>query len=151
MMKIAILITAVGLGLFACSSTPPAVSHAETAKAIQVFEAVCLKTAPSFAGAEQAALNHGFDKLSGVPSWKLGFNQDKSLGVQIKPNTECVITSPTQRTTALTQQFLDVVGRHTNTPVHKLVPSKVSVNGVAFIFHHDRSGGEAFVMLKAGH
>jgi hypothetical protein len=149
-MKIAILITAVGLGLSACSSTPPVASHAEKAKAIQVFEAVCLKTAPSFVDAEPAALTQGFAKLSGDPSWKLGFNQDKSLGVQIKPNTECVITSPTQRNSALTQQFLDVVSRHTNTPVQKRVPSKVNVNGVAFIFQHDRSGGEAFVMLKVG-
>jgi hypothetical protein len=61
-----------------------------------------------------------------------------------------VITSPTQRNPALTQQFLDVVSRHTGTPVQKRVPSTVSVNGVAFIFQHDRSGGEAFVMLKVG-
>jgi hypothetical protein len=96
-MKTAILITAVGLGLSACSSTPPVASHAEKAKAIQVFEAVCLKTAPSFADAEPAALTQGFAKLSGDPSWKLGFNL---LGNSVSIKTKALGFKSNQTTNA---------------------------------------------------
>lgn len=79
----------------------------------------------------------------------MGFNQDKSLGIQIKDNNECAITTPEQADSTLTKQFLQVVGQHASAPPSNRVPAKASINRVPFIFQHDRNGGEAFVMLKA--
>jgi len=125
------------------------ISKGEVAVAIRAFEEVCLKTAPSFSGAAQVAANFGIVDLTDAGFMKMGFNKDQSLGVQIKSNNECVITTPSQRDNTLTRQLLQVVSQHAAAPPSNRVPTKVIVKGVPFIFQHDRDGGEAFVMLKA--
>lgn len=125
------------------------VGRNELANAIKAFEEVCLRTAPSFLGAVKAAGAFGVSELSDEGYMKMGFNKDKSLGVQVKENNECVITTPEQASSTLTRQFLQVVSQHASEPPSDRVPAKASINGVRFIFQHDREGGEAFVMLKA--
>lgn len=151
-MKLAhLVIVAVALsGCVTNQSVPTAaITNGEVAEAIRAFEEVCLKTAPSFSGASQAAANFGIIEITDVGFSKMGFNKDQSLGVQIKANNECVITTPSQRDTTLTTQFLQTVGRHSSTTPGNRVPAEGNVKGVTFIFQHDRRGGEAYVMLKA--
>ncbi|OYU10398.1 MAG: hypothetical protein CFE38_17910 [Comamonadaceae bacterium PBBC1] len=121
----------------------------EPLEAIKAFEAICLKTAPSFSGAAQVATAFGITAITNLGFMKMGFNKDQSMGIQIKSDKECVITTPSQRINGLTTQFLGAVSRYANAPSLDKVPSKVNINGVPFIFHHDRKGGEAYVMLKA--
>ena len=127
------------------SETP----NAETAAAIKAFEDVCLKTAPSFSGAAQAAGSLGITEITDAGFMKMGFNKDQSLGVQIKADKECVITTPPQRNNSLTSQFLQLIGRYSTLSPSNQVPIKASIKGVPFIFQHDRKGGEALVMLRA--
>jgi hypothetical protein len=136
--------------LSACASKQTvSAPSGENAKAIEAFEDVCLKTAPSFSDAAQAAIRLGIDDISGDNYGTYGFNKDKSMGVQIKKNEECVITTPAQQDGTLTRQLYQVVGKYAKTPLSTRVPFKVDLNGVNFVFHHDRRGGEAFVMLRA--
>lgn len=125
------------------------ISRSEVAMAIRAFEDVCLKTAPSFSGAAQAAATFGIVDLTDAGFMKTGFNKDQSLGVQIKANNECAVTTPSQRDNTLTRQLLQVVSQHAAAPQSNQVPTKVIIKGIPFIFQHDRDGGEAFVMLKA--
>lgn len=138
--------------LTACANRPaptaPDSTKAEIAEAIRAFEDVCLKTAPTFSKAAAAAAGFGIGDITDVGFMKMGFNKDQSLGVQIKDNKECVITTPSQSNATLTRQFLQAVGRSSGTTPSNRVPVKATVGGESFIFQHDRKGGEAFVMLK---
>jgi hypothetical protein len=116
-------------------------------KAINLFKAVCLDTAPSFNEAESASSENGIDILDGG-FMKLGFNDDKSLGVQIQKGKECVVTAPSQNDNFLTSNFLMSVADYLGVKPAKRVPFVAKVNNEKFIFTHDRKGGEAFVMLK---
>ncbi|MDN4592021.1 hypothetical protein DBA29_26410 [Xenophilus aerolatus] len=80
----------------------------------------------------------------------MGMTPDQKLGVQIKPATECVITTPTQPGPAAAQQFGQAIARATGGRAPGRFPVAIVFNGQPFIFHHDRDGGEAFVMLKQG-
>jgi hypothetical protein len=148
-----VYLTTVAVALSGCvanQSVPPSAKSSEkVTEAIRAFENVCLLTAPSFSGAVQASASFGIVKITDHGFTKSGFNKDQSLGVQIKANNECVITIDSQQDDTLTKQFLQVVSRHSREIPSAQVPTKASVKGVTFIFHHDRKGGEAFVMLKA--
>jgi hypothetical protein len=139
--------------LSGCTTNPPQPSASlpsrDVAEAIRAFENVCLKTAPSFSGAAQAAREFGIVEISDFEFMKSGFNKDQSLGVQIKADNECVITTPEQKDNTLTRQFLQTVSKYAGKIPSVRTPIKAGVNGVTFIFLHDRKGGEAYVMLKA--
>lgn len=122
----------------------------ETVAGIQAFEAVCLKTAPSFGGAVEAAESFGIGRWIDSPMGRIGMTQDQRLGAQIKPGIECVITTPTQDGPAAAQQFGLAVARATGGRVPGRFPVAIVLRGQPFIFHHDRDGGEAFLMLKPG-
>ena len=117
-------------------------------EAIIAFKDICLKTAPTFSNAEKVAANYGMSDLMDLGFTKTGFNKDDSLGVQIKANKECVITTPSQQSKILTKTFLKIIEQYSSTPVSKTVPTKATINGEIFIFMHDRNGGEAYVMLS---
>ena len=150
-MKHAILLI-IAAGLTACASNTPVsttnASAGEVAEVVKVFESVCLKTAPSFAEATQAAKNFGITDINDVGFMKMGSNKDKSLGVQISENKECVVTTSSQHNRTLTKQFLQMIGQYSSTPPANQVPMKATINDVPFIFQHDRRGGEALVMLS---
>jgi hypothetical protein len=114
--------------------------------AVKMFREVCLNTAPSFNNAEEIANNNGIEFLDGS-FMMFGFNKDKSVGVQIKENKECAVTTPSQNSRSLTSSFLDMLGDYLGVKLPKRVPFKAVVKGTKFIFMHDRKGGEAFVML----
>jgi len=115
---------------------------------LKAFRDICLQSAPSFSTAEQAAKVHGITDFMDVGFMKAGFNSDKSMGVQIKAGKECVVTTPSQLDSTLTAQFLKSVTPFSSSPVAKKVPSKITIENQTFIIMHDRSGGEAFVMLN---
>lgn len=115
---------------------------------LRAFEAVCLKTAPSFAGAAAAAADFGITDVTDMGFTRIGMAKDNSIGVQIKPDKECVVTTPSQKVSRLSKEFLQLVGRHAQTPAPTRLPAKLKVNDATYMFHHDRKGGEAFVMLK---
>ncbi|MBA1272522.1 hypothetical protein G7026_04025 [Pseudomonas azotifigens] len=136
--------------LSACSTTPPGndASQPPLNPAIAAFRSICLETAPSFAGASAAARQHGIDGLTDMGFVKLGVTADKSIGVQVKENSECAVTTPSQPEEHLTRQFLETIADTTGGPAGRQVPIKVSVGGQTFLFTHDRNGGEAYVMLR---
>jgi hypothetical protein len=152
-MKFTHFFTVAIVGLSGCatnqSTSTVAAQSGEAVEAIRAFEAVCIKTAPSFSGAAQAAKNFGITEITDAGFMKMGMNKDQSLGVQIKEENECAITTPSQNNGTLTKQFLQVVSQNSGTEISSRVPTKANVGGVSFIFHHDRKGGEAYVMLKA--
>lgn len=138
--------------LMGCATNPTAtsstVSGSEMPTAIKAFTDICLKTAPSFSGAAKEASAYGVTEITDAGFMKMGFNQDQSLGVQIKENKECAITTPNQRDQSLTKKFTQAVGQHTGAPAAKSAPFKGKIGNEVFIFQHDRQGGEAFVMLN---
>ncbi len=135
--------------LSACSATPPGndPSHPAPDPAIAAFRSICLETAPSFAGASAAARQLGIG-LTDMGFVRLGMTADKSMGVQVKDNSECAVTTPSQADDQLTRRFLAMIAEVTGTPPGRQVPVKVSVGDQTFIFTHDRNGGEAYVMLR---
>ncbi|AZC27291.1 MULTISPECIES: hypothetical protein [Pseudomonas] len=120
-----------------------------TSAGILAFRDICLKSAPSFAGAQTAAREHGIGGLSDAGFAMMGMNQDQTLGVQVRANKECAVTTPTQNDNSLTQQFLGVAGKFSSTPVEQSLPARLTIGGQVFLLMHDRRGGEAYVMLKA--
>lgn len=154
LMKLLIPTLAVAALAAGCaSSNRPAVTDAPsqtTAEAIKAFDEICLKTAPTFTRAASAAGAFGISDLSSLGTAKMGFNGDQSLGVQIKEGVECVITTPSKTDRGLTRSFQQSVARAAGVPPASSVPFRADVAGQTFVFQHDRSGGEAYVMLKAG-
>jgi len=140
------------IALSACSTTKivqnDETSPGKASNAIRAFEDVCLKTAPSFSGAPKAASSFGITEIIDAGFMKMGFNKDHSLSVQIKPNKECVITTPSQHDDTLTNQFLQVISQYSGETPDNHVPTEADINGIPFMFQHDRKGGEAYVMLK---
>ncbi|MES2771790.1 MAG: hypothetical protein V4623_07400 [Pseudomonadota bacterium] len=130
-------------------SADSALQNAEPNTSLRAFEEVCIRTAPSFSGAKAAAEKYGITDIEDMGFAHIGMSKDESIGVQIKPDNECVITTAVQKASNLTREFLQVVGRNSKTAASTKVPTKAQINGTTFIFHHDRNGGEAFVMLKA--
>ncbi|MCE4057191.1 hypothetical protein [Pseudomonas sp. Au-Pse12] len=147
---LATLLAALAL-LSACSSVTRDIKQEPTitSAGILAFRDICLKSAPTFAGAETAARNHGISELSDAGFAKMGMNQDQTLGVQVQANKECAITTPSQNDSSLTQQFLSMAGKFSSTPLAQSVPTKITLDGQTFILMHDRRGGEAYVLLKA--
>lgn len=141
------------LAVSACGSSKVmpdrAIQHSEPNASLMAFEGVCIKTAPSFSGAKVAAAKYGITDIEDMGFAHSGMSKDQSIGVQIKPNNECVITTPSQKAPNLTRDFLQLVSQNSNTAASTRGPMKAPIGGVTFIFYHDRKGGEAFVMLKA--
>ncbi|MET3443168.1 hypothetical protein ABIC94_003957 [Variovorax paradoxus] len=146
------ILAVVALAGCASGSRPTTVEAVSpnTPEAIRAFEEICLKTAPTFARAAGAAGAFGVSDFTSLGPGKMGFNRDQSLGVQIKEGIECAITTPSQTDRGLTRVFLQSVARAANASPASKVPFRAAVAGQMFIFQHDRSGGEAYVMLKAG-
>jgi len=140
------------LALVGCVSRPPAADPSATAatsaQAVIAFEAICLKTAPSFGGAADAAKSFGITEFTDLGSARLGMTRDNRLGVQIKPGVECVITTPSQADRTLSSQFGAAIARFSSGHAPGQFPVVIVVGGQPFIFQHDRQGGEALVMLK---
>lgn len=146
-------LTVLSLALSACVSNKAipdrAIQTSEPNMSLMAFEEVCIKTAPSFSDAKAVAAKYGITDIEDMGFVHSGMSKDQSIGVQIKPNNECVITTPSQKAPKLTEEFLQLVSRNSNAAPSTRVPTKAQINGAIFIFHHDRNGGEAFVMLKA--
>lgn len=147
-MKIRCLLACAFIAGCSTNSQPSAEEMAFSATSLKIFSDVCLATAPSFSKAEQVAKTHGITEIMDMGFMKSGRNSDDSVGVQIKLGTECVITTNSQKNRNLTAQLLNVVAPFSSTSVIQQVPSKITINNQKFIIHHDREGGEAFVLLK---
>lgn len=146
MKKTALLASATLLSACAGLGSQPPVPV--TSPGVQAFRDICLHTAPSFAEAHSVALGHGITDVTDMGFATVGFNADKSLGIQVKTGYECVVTTPSQQDDGLTRQFLSAGAESAGTTVPRSVPVKLMIAGQVFILMHDRQGGEAFVMLK---
>jgi hypothetical protein len=137
------------LTLTACNTAPNAkqTGISTQSKAVEAFTDICLKTAPSFTGDAEAAKRFGIVETQDMGFTRIGFNADKSLAVQLSEK-ECVVTTPSQRDDSLTQQLLAAAGKVSETPTAQSVPTKVTIGGSTFLLHHDRRGGEAYVLLR---
>src|SRR5262245_44322646 len=110
---------------------------------VAAFRDVCVDSAPSFNDAPAVAKKYGVDSLaSGVG----GMTKDGSLSVQIKPASECAVTTANRPGNAVTKQFLSTVTAATGSTARQ-TPLVAKIRGSTFIFMHERNGGEAFVML----
>ena len=146
MKKLALLASFTLLGACANLGSQPPVPV--TSKAVQAFRDICLQTAPSFAEAQGVARQHGVTELTDMGFASIGFNPDKSLGIQVKASHECVVTSEAQQDATLTRQLLTAAAVKAGTTIPRTVPVKMRIAGQDFILMHDREGGEAFVLLK---
>lgn len=139
------------VSLSGCVSNPSTPSTdakpQELVQAIQIFEQVCIKQAPSFAGSIQAAAEFGVKDVMDGGFATFASKPDKSLSVQVKEGRECAVTTPSQRDRTLSKQLLFVIQKYSTTTVATRIPTQGTIEGTSFLFHHDRKGGEAFVML----
>lgn len=116
-------------------------------KAINFFKEICVDAAPSFDNSETIARQKGIE-LSDDEVLRIGFNEDKSIGLQVKHGKSCVITTRSQSDSSLTSNFLTSIAHHLGKQPAKKVPFIANIRDSSFIFFHDRKNGEAFVMLK---
>lgn len=139
------------LALLAGCSSPPEIIDKEAAtvaEGVLAFRDICLKSAPSFAGADSAAKAYGIARLDDAGYARMGLRPDHSLGVQVQQGKQCAVTTPSQRDKTLTAQFLKIAGQFSSTPVAQDLPVKITLDQQVFLLMHDRRGGEAYVMLK---
>jgi len=118
---------------------------------VKAFEEICLASAPSFANGTQLAKKYGVETWLPLGKEKMGMTKDQSLSVQIQPGKECAITTKTRPGPAVHTQFMNaVIGATKSTAITERTstPFVLAVGGKKFIFKHDRSGGEAYVMLS---
>jgi hypothetical protein len=113
---------------------------------IRAFHDICLANAPSFAGVPEAAKTYG---VSGILADResTATSKDRKISVQLKPGTECVVTTESRAGSTVEQQFLAAVVTVTGSKA-KQVPLLGKIGGSSFVFHHDRTNGEAYVMVK---
>lgn len=150
MKSLALIASAIFLSACAAqnAATPP-VAPAATDDALLVFENVCINTAPTFADAPAKATKYGIARLDDLGFAQIGMRGDRSLSVQIQQGKECAVTTPPRNNEGLTAAFLQLISRQTGAELRTQVPTTVQLRGTAYVFHHDRRGGEAYVMLKA--
>jgi hypothetical protein len=113
---------------------------------IRAFHDVCLANAPSFAGVPEAARTYGVNGISAERA-SMEMSKDRKISVQLKPGTECVVTTESRTGSAVEQQFLAEVVAVTGSKATQ-VPLVGKIGGSSFVFHHDRTNGEAYVMVK---
>ncbi len=144
---------AILLGLPFCGMSAAPVSAADGGAidiGIRAFNEICLASAPSFASATQLAKKYGVETWMPLGKEKMGMTKDDSLSVQIQPGKECAITTKARPGAAVHAQFMNAVIGTTKPPAiteKTSNPFVAAVGGKRFIFKHDRSGGEAYVML----
>jgi hypothetical protein len=140
-------------GLSGCNTTAPASVPATQPSippgtkldpGLAVFRDVCLGSAPSFAAGVAVAKKYGVEVVGG-----LGMSEDHSLGVQIKPGKECAVTTEARPGSVVRTQFLQIVSAAAAAPIDQntSIPFAARVGGQNSIFHHDRKGGEAYVII----
>ncbi|AKA23896.1 lipoprotein [Pseudomonas chlororaphis] len=136
--------------LAGCSSPPEVIDEqpAAIAEGVLAFRDICLKSAPSFAGAEHAAKAYGIARLDDAGYARMGLRPDRSLGVQVRKGLQCAVTTPAQADRTLTRQFLKIAEQFSSTPVAQDLPVRITLDRQTYLLMHDRRGGEAYVMLK---
>ena len=113
---------------------------------IRAFHDICLATAPSFAGVPEAAKAYGVNGIAANRN-SMEMSKDRKISVQLKPGSECAVTTESRTGTAVDKQFLAEVVAATGSKATQ-VPLAGKIGGSSFVFHHDRNGGEAYVMAK---
>ncbi|MGE7955953.1 hypothetical protein ACQKQA_05010 [Pseudomonas sp. NPDC089530] len=136
--------------LAGCASPPEVIDEAPAAIAegVLAFRDICLKSAPSFAGADTAAKGYGITRLNDAGWARMGLRPDHTLGVQVQKGKQCAVTTPAQSDPTLTRQFIKVAEQFSSTPVAHNLPLKITLDKQTYLLMHDRRGGEAYVMLK---
>lgn len=135
--------------LTSCSTLSVAEEPASATNAsIQAFIDICVKQAPTFAGAAEAAKVYGITEVSESGGTQSGMTADYALAVQIRENQSCTITTDVQKDKKLTRQLIDAVAKQTGEKLGTRLPLGVVLGGERFALTHDRAGGEAFVLLK---
>ena len=141
------------LGLLCGLSATPALAAGGKAMDIGVraFKDICLASAPSFAKSARLAKKYGVETWLPLGKQKMGMTKDDSLSVQIQPGKECAITTKSRPGAGVHTQFMKAVtGAAKPAAITERTsnPFVATVRGKKFIFKHDRSGGEAYVMLS---
>lgn len=141
------------LGLLGGMSAAPALAAGGKAMdiGIRAFKDICLASAPSFAKGARLAKKYGVETWLPLGKQKMGMTKDDSLSVQIQPGKECAITTKSRSGAGVHTQFVKAVtGAAKPAAITKKAsnPFVATVRGKRFIFKHDRSGGEAYVMLS---
>lgn len=137
------------MGSITYAETPRDIVNQNVSKSIMAFRDICLNTAPSFSEAVSAAKAYGITDIIDMGFMKMGLSGDKSIGVQVKENKECTITTPAEHDDLLTKQFLSVVSEYAGSPTLLTTPTKITIRNKNFTVAHDRKGGEAYVILNS--
>ncbi len=117
---------------------------------VTAFRDICLNSAPNFAAAPGYAKKYGINLSVDVGAEKMGMTADQTLGAQIQPGKECVVTTESRSGDAALIQFKAAIANATSGPAPAEFPFVGQVRGASFVFGNDRKGGETYVMLKKG-
>jgi hypothetical protein len=148
-MKAAATAAAALFALAALNAAPASAQNATLDPGVRAFKDICLASAPGFTAGAEAAKKYGIASWTPLGKAKMGMTKDSSLSVQITPGKECAITTKAKAGNAAHGQFMAAVLGATKSQgiTEKTAsPFQASLGGKKFVFTHDRSGGEAYVM-----
>ena len=117
--------------------------------AAKAFVEICMKTAPTFVDAPEAAKRYDIAKftISAVGN-KLGVSKDDSLIVQIREGKECIVDMPPIPTDAFPLLFTSEVSKFIRQALPPVVPFRVKVGEVEFLFNYESRGFHRLLMMK---
>jgi len=116
-------------------------------EALRLFRDVCLNTAPSFKKARAVAEKQGITNFQDT-GWKaMALTEDKRLSIQIYKNIECAVTTPSSLDERTSHAFMQTLNDYLGYKVLPQHPMIIELEDDIFRVFHDRSGGEAFVIV----
>jgi hypothetical protein len=135
------------LGVASVASTAYAQAPNPQLTAVAFVE-ICMKTAPTFAGAPDVAKRYGIGKFTETANGKLGVSGDETLIVQVQEGKECVVDMPPIPTNAFPLLFTSEVGKFIRQALPPSVPFRAKVGDTEFIFNYESRGFHRLLMLK---
>jgi hypothetical protein len=129
----------------------PASAQSVTDKAVLLFRDACLATAPAFDKAMAAAKKYGVKPQMDLGASVVGMSPDGSFSLQVRGKKECAVTAESNPDPAIAAQFAAVVAQASGKAASSVAsgtPVAITLHGQSYLVHHDRKGGEAYVLIS---
>jgi hypothetical protein len=149
LVDLALLCALSAMAASADTAMPPAQPN-EPVDGVEAFEDICLKTAPTFTQAGQAAKAYvGGPDLDLSQPMVVGFDKDQRVWVYIMPGRLCAVSTPPPSGASLAERLIAAVGRYASPAVTSPLPAKSAVGGSQFVFHIQQDAKhELLTMIK---